>query len=258
MKSWVFSVQNYPDSRPSVENCPAGKSPSTAAIEPLSGPESRASGSRASAERLDCGESRRSLFPPAGPCRPHATIVAIAHPLRLPARYGSSHGPRFARPIAPRSRHPEPNRGNTTVSRLVPSLTSPTGVSVGPFQPFKSPTINRPPACTYGMYLLLDQYVLVRGDRVYPIVDTGNRSCLPDSRAHHSDPVYPTENSRIHSLFVENSPPARAVATTRPQEPRDRPAGKFPRRPAEPQPAASRGRDTALFKPTDSLHSRAS
>ena len=28
MKSWVFSVQNYPDSRPSVENCPAGKSPS--------------------------------------------------------------------------------------------------------------------------------------------------------------------------------------------------------------------------------------
>ena len=27
MKSWVFSVQNYPDSRPSVENCPAGKSP---------------------------------------------------------------------------------------------------------------------------------------------------------------------------------------------------------------------------------------
>ena len=142
MKSWVFSVQNYPDSRPSVENCPAGKSPPSAAIEPSSRPESRVSGSRAPAERLDCGESRRSLYPSAGPRRPHATIVAIAHPPRLPARYGSSHGPRFARPIAPRSRPPEPNRpapGRRLISptparaTAAPSARSTPGAAVVPW-----------------------------------------------------------------------------------------------------------------------------
>ena len=29
------------------------------------------------------------------------------------------------------------------------------------FQPFKNPTMNRPPACTYLLYVLLDQYYLV-------------------------------------------------------------------------------------------------
>ena len=55
---------------------------------------------------------------------------------------------------------------------------------------------------------------------------------------------------RIHSLFVENSLPARAEAATRPQELRGRLAGQFPRWPAEPPPAARPGRDTARFRPT--------
>ena len=60
-----------------------------------------------------------------------------------------------------------------TVRRAVAQAAAPQRQQPGgssPFQPFKNPTMNRPPACIYLLYVVLDQYYLLCPSR------------LPDSR----------------------------------------------------------------------------
>ena len=146
------------------------------------------------------------------------------------------------------------------MSRLVPSLTPPTAGRVEPFSALQEPDDEQ----ATGLYVLGGTYYLISTtctvSHVYPIVRPKNESCLPDSWAGSVSHVYPTENRRIHSPFVENSPPARAEASTHPQEPRAR-RGRPPKeshRPAERPTAALRRRERAVSSDPDpdSLHSR--
>ena len=64
--------------------------------------------------------------------------------------------------------------------------------------------MNRPTACTYLLYVVLDQYYLYSPSR-FTDSRGGKPSRFTDSRGGLNRRVSPMENSRIHSLFVENS-----------------------------------------------------
>ena len=80
---------------------------------------------------------------------------------------------------------------------------------------------------------------------VYPIVRPLNESCLPDSWARSVSHVYPTENRRINSLFVENSPAARFEALRAP-------GATHPPRPVRPRPPAGRTPHSGAQTPRES------
>ena len=68
--------------------------------------------------------------------------------------------------------------------------------------------MNRPPACMYLLYIVIDQYYLLCPSRL-PDSRTQKPSRLPDRSGVSIRRVYPTENPAIHSPFVANSQAAR-------------------------------------------------
>ena len=115
-----------------MENRPAGKSPHCPAIEPSSGPQSSASGSRASAERLDCRRvAAQSL--PFCPGRVVRTQQSLQSPIRRAYQRVMDQAtvPVSRAPSLPGPGLPEPNR--PAPGRRAPSVRTPARATVVPW-----------------------------------------------------------------------------------------------------------------------------